>query len=150
MRQVFAGVLGLGLAATLVASEGTATKYGAGVTLQQATPIAEVLASPDRFVGKTLRVDGVVAAVCENMGCWMQLKDATSDKTVRIKVDDGVIVFPVTAKGKHASAEGVFERVDTKAEAEHHAAMAAEKKDAKPHTETPAAFQLKATGAIVR
>ena len=28
--------------------------------------------------------------------------------TVRLKVEDGVIVFPVTAKGKKVSAEGVF------------------------------------------
>ena len=31
--------------------------------------------------------------------------------TVRLKVDDGVIVFPVTAKGRKVSAEGVFEAV---------------------------------------
>jgi hypothetical protein len=37
--------------------------------------------------------------------------------TVRLKVDDGVIVFPVTAKGRKVSAEGVFEAVGATAEA---------------------------------
>ena len=98
------------------------------------------------------------------MGCWMQLKDEKSASLLRIKVDDGVIVFPVTAKGKKASAEGVIEKVDVAAEAAHHAEMAA--KEAKPaldakaatatahaaHAEPAAAkatYQLKATGAVI-
>jgi hypothetical protein len=37
--------------------------------------------------------------------------------TVRLKVEDGVIVFPVTAKGRKVSAEGVFEAVGASPEA---------------------------------
>jgi hypothetical protein len=61
-----------------------------------------------------------------------------------LKVDDGVIVFPVTAKGRKVSAEGVFEAVGgngdaTNAAAEHaaHDAMASQQ------------YQLKASGAII-
>ena len=35
----------------------------------------------------------------------------TKYRTLLIKVDDGVIVFPVTAKGRKAAAEGVIQRV---------------------------------------
>jgi hypothetical protein len=130
------------------------------VALQQATSIADVVARPDWFVGKTVRVDGIVTAVCENMGCWMQLEDERSASRLRIKVDDGVIVFPVTAKGKKASAEGVIEKVDVAAEAQHHAEMAAQAtkdataaqsatKPAAAHAEPTATYQLKATGAVV-
>ena len=72
------------------------------------------------YVGKTLRIDGVATAVCTHMGCWMAVAaeggrrgpgEETSAPTVRLKVDDGVIVFPVTAKGRKVSAEGVFEAV---------------------------------------
>ena len=42
-------------------------------------------------------------------GCWMELSETKSGSSLRVKVDDGVIVFPVTAKGKLAVAEGVFE-----------------------------------------
>ena len=48
-------------------------KYGAGVTLTKATPISELYASPEKFVGKTVRVDGVVTAVCTEMGCWLAI-----------------------------------------------------------------------------
>ena len=85
--------------------------FGGGVTLTEATAIDALLASPDDFVGKTVRVDGVITAVCKKRGCWMQVTDPESGKGVRIKVDDGVIVFPYTSMGRNASAEGVFEAI---------------------------------------
>ena len=90
-----------------------ASKLGAGVTDRQATPISDLYQSPEKFVGQTVRLDGVVTAVCESMGCWMALADAAdTEKVVRLKVDHGAgIVFPIAAKGKPASAEGVFERI---------------------------------------
>src|SRR5574339_86968 len=89
------------------------TTLGKGVSLASATPIASLATRPADFVGKTLRVDGVATAVCTHMGCWMAVapEGDAAGTTVRLKVDDGVIVFPVTAKGKRVSAEGVFEAV---------------------------------------
>ena len=120
------------------------TTLGSGVTLETATPIADVIAKPASFAGQTVRVEGVVTAVCEHMGCWMTLAPtgATDEKpaTLRLKVDDGVIVFPVSSRGKTAVAQGVIERVGGD---EHHVADAA----------TPAAaatYQLKVTGAVLR
>jgi hypothetical protein len=135
------------LAAVLALSSATAgeTKLGTGVTLQDATPIVSVLASPEEFVGKTIRIDGVATAVCTHMGCWMAVAaDARPDaQTVRLKVDDGVIVFPVSAKGRRVSAEGIFEAVKdahAKEAAGEHA-----KHDAKAST----VYQIKATGALI-
>lgn len=123
------------------------TKLGAGVDLKDATPITAIVAKPQDYVGKTLRVDGVATAVCTHMGCWMAVtpEGDTSGTTIRLKVEDGVIVFPVTAKGKRVSAEGVFERVSgagdsTDAAAEH----------AKVDTKASQQYQLKATGAIIK
>ncbi|CAN5350550.1 hypothetical protein BH23ACI1_BH23ACI1_24790 [soil metagenome] len=118
------------------------TKLGAGVSIKEATPIATVLGSPNEFVGKTIRVDGVATAVCEDMGCWMSIapEGNAEGATVRIKVEDGVIVFPVSAKGKKVSAEGVWEVVGASGHgaAAEHAPNAAKK------------YQLKATGAVIR
>jgi hypothetical protein len=89
-------------------------------------------------------VEGVVTAVCEHMGCWMTLAaaGATGEKpaTLRLKVEDGVIVFPVSSRGKTAIAEGVVEAVGGD---DHH------KADAAAHAAT-ASYQLKVTGAILR
>jgi hypothetical protein len=122
------------------------TRYGSGVTLEQATKIDAILANPELYVGKTVRVDGVATAVCAHMGCWMAVApaDNPSGATLRLKVDDGVIVFPVTAKGKRVSAQGVFEGVTT-AEAKEAAG-----EHAKADPKASKTYQLKATGAIVR
>ena len=138
-------VLASGLLFT--SSTGEETKLGTGVTLKDATPIKAVIERPEEFVGKTIRVDGVATAVCEHMGCWMAVAGETDPKgaTVRLKVEDGVIVFPVTAKGKKVSAEGVFEVVGKDAESKEAAGEHA-KHDAKASKE----YQLKASGAIIR
>jgi hypothetical protein len=121
--------------------------YGSGVSLTETTPMDRIIANPAAFEGKTVKVEGTVTAVCTHMGCWMSLApDAAHDgSTLLIKVDDGVIVFPVSAKGKRAAAQGVVQKVGADAEGQSAAAEAAkaQQKDA------PVAWQLKATGAVV-
>ena len=144
--------VGLGIAALLgvtVVAAGD-EKFGKGVSLTEATPIKALYEAPEKFVGKTIRIDGVVTAVCEDMGCWMALGETEkSADIVRLKVDHGAgIVFPIAAKGKSASAEGVFEKItdkdqDAKNAADEHAAHAKVSDFAKT-------YQIKATGAIVR
>lgn len=132
------------LAGSLAAGD---TTLGKGVTLGSATPIASIVERPREFVGRTLRVDGVATAVCTHMGCWMAVapEGDPSGKTIRLKVDDGVIVFPVTAKGKRVSAEGIFEAVGASAEASEAAG-----EHAKVDPKASQQYQLKATGAIIR
>jgi hypothetical protein len=126
-------------------------KYGSGVTLTTATTVEKLLSQPDTYLGKTVRVDGVITAVCDMAGCWMELADPKADaksaKTVRFKVDDGVIVFPVAAKGKRASAEGVFEKVSGEMAMEY-AADQAKSKGGDTKNAAPG-FQVKATGAVI-
>lgn len=133
----------VGLSAGLLAAEGT--KYGEGVSLKDATPISQLMAQPDAYVGKKIRVDGVVSAVCEEMGCWIELKEADGAKGLRFKVEDGVIVFPVSAKGKKASAEGTFERIDLAKAGEHETAHL----KADPKASSSVSYLVRATGAVV-
>jgi hypothetical protein len=85
--------------------------YGKGVTLAETTSVAKILADPDAWVGKTVRIEGKVMDVCPMAGCWMELEEGGGAAKLRVKVDDGVIVFPVTARGKLAVAEGVVEAI---------------------------------------
>jgi hypothetical protein len=41
------------------------------------------------------------------MGCWLALGSDKESQVLRFKVEDGVIVFPMTAKGKKAKVEGI-------------------------------------------
>src|SRR5262245_43263918 len=88
---------------------------GVAPSLATPTAIKDVVAKPSVYEGKTVRIDGIVTAVCREKGCWMALAAADNPKgpTVRLKVEDGVIVFPVTARGHRASAQGVVERIAT-------------------------------------
>ena len=121
--------------------------FGSGVSLKENTPMERIIARPSEFEGQTVRVEGTIAAVCTEMGCWMALApDAAKDgSTMMIKVDDGVIVFPVSAKGKRAAAQGVVQRVGGDHES-HSAAAEHAKAQGK---EAPVAWQIKATGAVV-
>jgi hypothetical protein len=125
------------------------TKYGAGVTLQASTSIKDLYASPEQYVGKTLRVDGVVTSVCTGMGCWLALGAADNqDQAVRFQAEhDGKIVFPIALKGKKASAQGVFVKISA---GDHEANEAAAEH---AHSQPKAAefgkqYQFQVTGAV--
>jgi hypothetical protein len=96
--------------AATVALEGTV--YGEGVTLTESTPISQILDNVDAYVGKRVRVEGLVTSVCEMRGCWIELAGDREYETFRVKVDDGVIVFPVEVNGQYAVAEGLVAQVD--------------------------------------
>lgn len=106
------------LALAVVASEARANEscekksLGKGVTLSESTPIAVILDRADEFVGKPVRVEGTVTEVCETAGCWMELRAGEMDRTLRVKVRDGEIVFPVAARGRQATAEGTVEAIE--------------------------------------
>lgn len=96
-------------AETAETAEKTRT-YGEAPTLETMTPIAELVADPERFEGRRVRVAGEVESVCPMKGCWMNLRQG--DDLVRIKVEDDVIVFPADAVGAEATAEGEVELLE--------------------------------------
>jgi hypothetical protein len=105
-------VVGILSAAAALAEAPCAPKpFGAGVTIAEATPIAAIAAKPEEYVGKAVRVEGEVRAVCTAAGCWLVL-EADGGAALRVKVDDGDIVFPIAAKGKRAAAQGTVELVE--------------------------------------
>lgn len=124
--------------------------FGDGVTLKESTPIVRLLDNPAEYEGKTVRVEGTVEAVCQHMGCWMAFAaDGANDgRTLLIKVDDGVIVFPVSAKGHRAAAQGVVQRIGPHDAEGREAASEHAKQSAAPH-DARTIWQLKATGAVV-
>lgn len=88
------------------------TVYGDGVTLTESTPISAILDDVDAFAGQRVRVEGLITAVCETRGCWIDLAGDREFEVLRIKVPDGVIVFPIEVRGKYAVAEGIVAKVD--------------------------------------
>ena len=146
MKVLLAAALALSMTGGLLSDD---TTLGAGVKLKDATPIPFIVKAPQDYVGKTVRIDGIATAVCEEMGCWMAVSDSerAGAPTVRLKVEhDGAIVFPMSAKGKKVSAQGTFEAIGG---ADAHGREAASE-HAKQDSQASSAFQIKATGAVIR
>lgn len=132
----------LGLVLTVASplpAEAKGKAYGNGVKLPVATPIEKLLADPAKRVGQEVRVDGIVTDVCSKAGCWLEVSDEKTGKAIRFKVEDGEIVFPMTAKGHKASAEGTFEEV---------VMSPAERKEYGSAAKAPV-YQIRATGAVI-
>jgi hypothetical protein len=109
--RIRAFVLTLALVLAALPTFAAEKDYGKGVTLTETTSVAKILADPDAWVGKTVRIEGKVLDVCPMAGCWMELEEGDGAAKLRVKVGDGVIVFPVTARGRLAVAEGVVEAI---------------------------------------
>ena len=93
---------------------------GAPVPAGAATPLAEVLAAPDRFAGKPLIVEGVVTRACKMEGCWMQLAPSTGQDGMRVTFKDHAFFVPLNSAGMRARAEGVVQvKKHSKAQADH-------------------------------
>ena len=98
-------------AAAKPAAKVPGTTYGAGVTLPETVTISELKANVDTYVGKEVRVEGLVSAVCPKRGCWFDMAGEKPGESMRFKVKDGVMVFPMEASGKYAVAQGTVRKM---------------------------------------
>ena len=157
MKKVSLFLLALPLNLFLVGSalQADTKTYGTGVKEAETTSVAKILADPDAYVGKTVRIEGEVVDVCPMKGCWMELEEQGGKSRLKVKVDDGVIVFPVDSKGKSAVAEGIVEAIPMDRERyvawlEHLAEERGEKFDASTVGEGPfRILQIRGTGARI-
>jgi hypothetical protein len=108
MMNAAAPALALLLGAVSAPLGAAGAVYGEAVTVTEPTPIAAILGAPADYAGRVVRVEGKVSGVCAMAGCWMEIADEAR-RSIRIKVDDGVIVFPADATGRRAVAQGKVE-----------------------------------------
>jgi len=131
------------------------TVYGDGVKITRTMKVSEVIAKADELEGDTVRVEGLVTGVCAKRGCWFKMASDKEFESITFKVTDGVIVFPMSMKGKYAVAEGVVQKLpldleQTRAFLKHKAEEAGETFDPTTVTEAMTIIRLKGTGAVVR
>jgi len=87
-------------------------KYGKGISLMVKNEIDSLLNIPNQYLGKDVLVSGEIAEVCPMRGCWIDIKGINTDSHIRIKVTDGQIVFPLSAKGKYVDVQGKFTKLN--------------------------------------
>jgi len=86
--------------------------YGKNISEDDVMNINQLLEFPSEKLGKNVSINGQIIDVCPMRGCWLQLKDINTNEEIRIKVTDGEIVFPLSAKGKNVIVKGVFTKLD--------------------------------------
>lgn len=91
-----------------IAVEKNAAIYGAKITLEQATPVADILSKPEAFDGKNIRIEGNIAKICPKKGCWVTL--TSGDQTVQVKFKDYAFFLPRHLAGHLMIAEGVAKK----------------------------------------
>lgn len=134
---------------------GAVKKYGKPLTVKEKTKISDILASPDKYNGKKVKVEGAIVGVCEKRGCWINIAGDKEGQKLRFKVEDGVIVFPMSAKGKTAVAEGIvsvkkYSKEDLIEQGKKHAAEEGKEFDSSTITEGKTVLQINGEGAEVQ
>lgn len=73
-----------------------------------AVKLAELTSAPEKYEGKTVRVEGTVRRACTKMGCWMELAES-ADKSaagVRVIMKGHAFFVPTDSAGAKAAVEG--------------------------------------------
>jgi hypothetical protein len=127
-------------------------KLGKPLTLNHQTSLEKIYSTPEKFTGKLVQVKGRVTEVCQMMGCWMALVEG--ERSIRIKVADGVIEFPKDAAGKVARAEGRLEKLELTrdqavARARHEAEEQGRKFDSSSVKGPVTVYHIAGTGAVI-
>lgn len=56
---------------------------GAPVTAA-VVPLSDIAKNPGQYANKTIATEGEIMSVCQEMGCWMEIKDASGMAHVRM------------------------------------------------------------------
>lgn len=117
-----------------------------GAPIDESAPevtLAALLEKPQPYAGKVIRTQGTVHRVCQAAGCWIELRDDRSGKTVRTPMAGHAFFVPKDCMGKRASVQGIVElRPLTAGHKEHLKGEGA--------TETESLLSLSATGVALR
>ena len=101
-------------------------KVGAPLTVKKPVDIAALAKKPERFAGKTVRLEGVVKEVCQGRGCWVEVVGPKGASFMARSLDHSILL-PQDCKGRRIAVEGVVTAMKAEETPEEHAAHAAEK-----------------------
>jgi Domain of unknown function (DUF4920) len=69
-------------------------------------PLADIAKDPSHYQDRVIATSGKVTAVCREMGCWMELEDATG--RAHIKMHGHAFFVPKTAPGHLARVQATL------------------------------------------
>lgn len=72
-----------------------------------ATPLADLMARPSAFATKVVHTSGTIGRVCQNRGCWMELRAESNAGVVRVPMAGHAFFVPSDSSGRTATIQGV-------------------------------------------
>jgi hypothetical protein len=97
-------------------------KLGAPIHAGQKVALASIAKDAAKYANATVTTEGRVTAVCQAMGCWMEIADSTGEAHVRMSGHSYFI--PKTASGRRAIVQGTVLAKPDNGECEQEAAEA--------------------------
>ncbi len=93
---------------TSVAEDGSRL-FGDALSEREAVPLATLMSSPGDYDGQVVRTEGIISAVCQRMGCWMELKAEEDGPAIRVPMAGHSFFLPRDVSGARATIEGTVE-----------------------------------------
>lgn len=99
---------GANAAPPLPSQEAGGKRYGAAADAALSlTALSDLLARPADFANKTVRTSGTVGRVCQQRGCWMELRADTGNGVARVPMAGHAFFVPKDISGRAAVVEGL-------------------------------------------
>jgi hypothetical protein len=81
-------------------------RVGAAITTRKPTEIAALAKDPQKYVGRTVRIDGTVKKVCQGAGCWVEVASSQGQTFLAKSLDESVLL-PKDCAGCSIRVQGV-------------------------------------------
>jgi len=103
------------------ASGQTVTAAGSRLSGAELVKVVDLMARPDEFAGKTVRLEGDVPAMCVHQRTWFGIQDPGNKSGVFLRVLTApAFLVPEGSIGKKARTEGTVEIIEVDAAAAQH------------------------------
>jgi hypothetical protein len=93
------------VAAFAADTHATPKRFGTAVTVKKPVSVAQLAGAPEKFKGRTIRLEGTVKNVCQGKGCWVEVADSKGTSFMARSLDESVLL-PKDCKGMHVVVEG--------------------------------------------
>jgi mannose-6-phosphate isomerase-like protein (cupin superfamily) len=98
----------LAISGAAAGDDGGWRHLGAPLVINEATPIAAIAADPAAFHDRELRIEGRIASVCTQEGCFIEVVPAEGGDGIVVNFPGLLHTFPTDCAGLEAVVEGRF------------------------------------------
>ena len=86
------------------------THLGDEFALSDSTAISDLIAHPELYFNRQVRIEGIVASACTNEGCFIEVVPEEGGEGVVVNFPELIHLFPTDCAGAHAVVEGMYYR----------------------------------------